>query len=131
MVSELSDEEKRLKRNEYARNYYQSHKKKINPKRQEHNRKYYLENKDAAIKSKGSRCFNCGYEYTGENGAVFDFHHVDEGSREIFGRLVQRSRNAMFKELEKCVMVCANCHRLIHYGQVNITKPFQTATEAL
>lgn len=60
----------------------------------------------------GGYCYDCGESYPD---CVFDFHH--EGEKE--GNPSQFiSRNKMeeaLDELEKCVMLCANCHRMRHF----------------
>jgi len=68
------------------------------------------------IKLKGGKCEICGFEYNGENAACFDFHHINPNTKE-FGPAdaIRLSRAKALLELEKCQLVCANCHRLIHY----------------
>ncbi len=49
--------------------------------------------------------------------ACIDFHHVDPSTKkDAIGRLVQeaRSKNAVLRELAKCIPLCANCHRKEH-----------------
>ena len=72
-------------------------------------------NKEEAILSKGGKCEICGFEYNGKNAACFDFHHINPDEKKYNPstalRLSKENRN---KELSKCLLVCANCHRLIH-----------------
>jgi len=67
------------------------------------------------IEYKGGVCVVCGYKkYSG----AFDLHHVD-GSKKEFGLAMQgltRSWEKTKKEADKCVLLCANCHREIHGG---------------
>jgi len=69
--------------------------------------------KEMAVNMKGSKCEICGYNrYIG----ALDFHHLDETKKD-FGlsmRGLTRSWGAIQKEIEKCILVCANCHREIH-----------------
>lgn len=51
-------------------------------------------------------CSICGYS---KNPAALQFHHLDPGTRE---RRVWRPTD---KELEKCILVCANCHFELHH----------------
>lgn len=47
-----------------------------------------------------------------------DLHHIDASKKE-FGlsiRGLTRSLDKIMKEADKCVLVCANCHREIHAG---------------
>jgi hypothetical protein len=49
---------------------------------------------------------------------VLDFHHIKEKKYEI-ADLVKRgcSLKTLIEELKKCIPVCANCHREIHYNE--------------
>ncbi len=75
--------------------------------------------KQMAIDYKGGKCCICGYSKC--NNAL-DFHHKDE-SKKSFGLSVRgltRSWERTRNEVDKCILVCANCHREIHEG---ITQP--------
>jgi hypothetical protein len=68
-----------------------------------------------AIEYKGGKCVCCGYDkYPG----VLDFHHLDQGVKEfsIGARGYTRSWEKIKTELDKCILVCANCHREIEIG---------------
>jgi|TARA_R110000824_G_scaffold156963_2_gene330350 predicted transcriptional regulator len=69
--------------------------------------------KEKAIKYKGGNCEKCGYDKC--NGAL-QFHHLDPKKKEfgISNHGVTRSWVKIKKELDKCIMVCANCHFEIH-----------------
>jgi hypothetical protein len=71
--------------------------------------------KEMIIEYKGSKCQVCGYKkYAG----AFDLHHLDHTKKE-FGLSVRgltRSLEKLKAEADKCVLVCANCHREIHGG---------------
>lgn len=45
---------------------------------------------------------------------VLDFHHKD-GKTDDIARLIPKGFKAVKDELKKCIIVCANCHRDIHY----------------
>lgn len=58
-------------------------------------------------------CFKCGEK----DYRVLQFHHVDPSLKESgISELLQRdySLTAIKKEIEKCEVVCANCHLKIH-----------------
>ena len=67
------------------------------------------------VEYKGGKCTLCGYDrYVG----AFDLHHTD-GSTKEFGlsmRGLTRSWEKTKAEADKCILVCANCHREIHGG---------------
>ena len=52
-----------------------------------------------------------------------DFHHIDESTKvsEVATLLRQRSRrDIILEEINKCVTLCANCHRKVHKGIVQL-----------
>lgn len=66
-----------------------------------------------ALEYKGNKCMFCGYDKCQE---ALEFHHIDKDKKE-FGLSAQgltRSWDKIKKELEKCVLLCANCHREEH-----------------
>lgn len=67
------------------------------------------------VQYKGGKCILCGYKRCVW---AFDLHHKDAGKKD-FGLSVRgltRSWEAIKKEADKCVLVCANCHRELHAG---------------
>lgn len=71
--------------------------------------------KEEAILSKGGKCEICGFKYNGENAACFDFHHINPKEKQYNPSTALRlSKEERDEELSKCLLVCANCHRLIH-----------------
>lgn len=59
----------------------------------------------------GLSCIICGES----DPACLDFHHLDESQKEYQISDLVMSREKMKEELKKCISVCANCHRKIHY----------------
>lgn len=76
------------------------------------NRKQHREKKRKAVEKFGGKCNNCGGEF---HQSVFEFHHLDPAQKD-FSPANARSWKQMESELDKCVMLCANCHRLAHYA---------------
>lgn len=71
--------------------------------------------KEEVILSKGGKCEICGFKYNGENAACFDFHHINPKEKKYNPSTALRlSKERRDEELSKCLLVCANCHRLIH-----------------
>ena len=71
--------------------------------------------KELAVHYKGGRCSICGYDRC--IGAL-EFHHVDPNVKEFgIGNGNTKSFEVLKKELDKCILVCANCHREIHHGK--------------
>ena len=74
-----------------------------------------------AVESKGGKCQICGYNRCI---AALEFHHVDP-TQKLFG--IRCAGNTMSwekmrAELDKCVLLCANCHREVEAGLVNLTQ---------
>ena len=60
----------------------------------------------------GSRCADCGGDFHPD---VFEFHHLEPEVKEYnWTKLRLFSTERRRDELEKCVMLCANCHRMRH-----------------
>lgn len=67
-----------------------------------------------ALEYKGSRCLLCGYDRCKR---ALIFHHIDpEGKDFEIGEGRTRSWEALVKELDKCVLLCSNCHMEVHDG---------------
>ena len=70
------------------------------------------ERKIMAVEYKGGKCARCGGVF---EPCVYDFHHVDPSTKEYKpSQLFSGKWEKLTVELDKCIMVCANCHRLIH-----------------
>lgn len=63
---------------------------------------------------KGDKCFDCNKQYPN---CVYEFHHVDPATKDTTpSKLFMLSDNSIEKELNKCIMLCANCHRIRHHN---------------
>ena len=62
---------------------------------------------------KGGKCEICGYN---KCDAALEFHHLNPEEKEfgIASKGYTRSLKECKKEVDKCILVCANCHREIH-----------------
>lgn len=69
------------------------------------------------IAYKGGKCQICGYsKYAG----ALDFHHRNPSEKNfsICKRLRSAKLNDVLKrELDKCDLLCANCHREVHFDE--------------
>lgn len=71
--------------------------------------------REQAVEYKGGKCMFCGYNrYLG----ALDFHHLNSEDKEfgISKDGITRSWKRVKKELNKCILVCSNCHREVHAG---------------
>jgi hypothetical protein len=75
--------------------------------------------KTECIYYKGGKCAFCGYA---KCQAALEFHHVNSEIKEFGINMLKRTKfnDSIKKELDKCLLVCANCHREIHSGFVKI-----------
>ena len=74
------------------------------------------ETKTEMIIALGSKCQDCGLEFSEEwPVACFDFHHLHDKQVTIGRILKNKHRNRLLEELKKCQLLCANCHRRKHY----------------
>ncbi len=65
-----------------------------------------------AIEQKGNKCNDCGNVYPPY---VYDFHHLDPTQKDFDWKKMRLvSHDNMVKELDKCVLICSNCHRIRH-----------------
>jgi hypothetical protein len=97
----------------------------------EQSRKHYLANREQQIASNSEykkkrrkewneykatlKCTQCGFNHP----AALDFHHKDPSEKE--GNLHRMISNGQFKkaeeEMKKCIVLCANCHRIHHHEE--------------
>jgi hypothetical protein len=73
-----------------------------------------LKVKEDAVIYLGGECNRCGYDKCID---ALEFHHIDPDLKEfsISHNGHTRSWERVKKELDKCLMVCSNCHKEIHY----------------
>jgi hypothetical protein len=69
--------------------------------------------KSILVELKGGACQSCGFkEYEG----ALEFHHIDPSTKD--DKLSKFIRSKISKdiidEINKCVLVCSNCHKMIH-----------------
>ncbi len=80
--------------------------------------RWFLKKKNA-IQYKGGKCVDCNLLATDQNYVVFDFHHMDPSKKEFnWGKLRLRKQSVITKELDKCICLCSNCHRLRHFNEL-------------
>lgn len=73
--------------------------------------------KKMAVEYCGGKCQDCltSFSYPG----VYDFHHLDENIKEfsIGNNGYTKGWEKIKKELDKCILLCSNCHRIRHAKQ--------------
>lgn len=87
----------------------------IMTKESEYKFRFKRRKKEEAIKAFGGKCQLCGYNKC--MGAM-DFHHImGEKKVDPSFAIIQWKWDRVKEELDKCILLCSNCHREIHYNQ--------------
>ena len=68
-------------------------------------------NKIRLVEYKGGKCEICGYDKCID---ALEFHHLDPNEKEFGIAGDTRSLEKLKNEADKCVLICANCHRELH-----------------
>lgn len=69
--------------------------------------------KQKAVDYKGGECINCGYKNCI---AALDFHHRNPKEKDFqWNTLRHKSWDAIVQELNKCDLLCKNCHTELHW----------------
>jgi len=70
---------------------------------------------------KGDKCVICGYKKCPR---ALSFHHRDPNQKSfgISTRGLTRSWKKIQEEIDKCVLLCANCHMEVHDGITQLPK---------
>jgi len=71
---------------------------------------------------KSSRgCQKCGYN---KSPFALDFHHLNKKTKNVsyWFKSSYTQLKKIKKEWKKCIVLCANCHRIEHHGLGNATK---------
>ncbi len=101
-------------------------------KQREYSRRWYLSNKEATHESVAKRkrrlrgewfeykakqkCSKCGFAHP----AAIDFHHVVKQHKRSVNYLAAKLHNipaAIREAEEKCIPLCSNCHRILHWQE--------------
>ena len=59
-------------------------------------------------------CDDCGGEF---HPRVMEFHHLRD-KKFLVSNVTMRARKKVLAEIEKCVLLCVNCHRMRHIANV-------------
>lgn len=124
-ISKFSYRNKKLKKlsyncmkcnSEYGRKHYASNKEKYETKKKDRLHRLREEFLSAYPDLKCKMC--------GENEQVcLDFHHKDPTEKETTisrARAHGWSMERLQKEIDKCEVLCSNCHRKFHAGLINL-----------
>jgi hypothetical protein len=104
-------------RRQYWNKWYAANKGKVKThyvaktKRRRHEAKTWLEIYKSSLK-----CLKCGERRV----CCLDFHHLEPQTKDrpvsaVIGDGCSKAR--ILHEIEKCLVLCANCHRALHYDE--------------
>src|SRR3984957_6048689 len=74
------------------------------------------ENRLYIIEKLGGSCINCGFNKWKSS---LDVHHLDPSKKDVaFSTIRYWTRDRIDGELQKCVLLCRNCHAAHHSGEL-------------
>lgn len=97
---------------EYRKKHYEENKEKYLTLSKEHKKetiKWFINYKSTLS------CSNCGESRYW----TLDFHHTNSEEKEYNISILANSssKKKLIKEMSKCIILCANCHRDLHYRE--------------
>lgn len=84
--------------------------------------------KKRSVVYKGGRCVLCGYAKSMRS---LNFHHLDPMKKDFAISGGVMAWDKMKLELDKCVLLCANCHGEVHDGSLEVTSFGPTPEEGM
>ncbi len=118
-------EKRRAYRKEYGADWYQRHKEEVKERTRRTNKRRRQENKEwyRTYKSK-LNCMICGENHI----ACLQFHHRDKSEKSgevgsLIGSPIGRKR--IIDEMEKCDVLCVNCHAKLHWREKHETNSWE------
>jgi DNA-binding CsgD family transcriptional regulator len=83
-----------------------------------HVKSFRKRTKEKAVEYKGGKCNICNYDRCV---SALEFHHLEPSKKDFtLSQSMNIAWNKIEEELDKCILVCANCHREIHEGIIKI-----------
>jgi hypothetical protein len=71
--------------------------------------------KQKAIEYMGGFCHHCNKKF---HNSIYEFHHKDPINKDKdLSKMMLLSWQKLCLELDKCLLLCANCHRFEHHGK--------------
>ena len=62
-------------------------------------------------------CVKCGYN---EHHAALEYHHIRGNKLRAIAASMTSSWDKLINEINKCEVICANCHNVYHYESSRI-----------
>ena len=102
----------KLSKRECYHKHFEENKEKFRSK----NKEFRKNRNEFVNQKKSSGCIICEEK----NVSCLDFHHIDNKKYNISSKKSDISIPEIEKEIDKCVILCANCHRKLHYYNLTI-----------
>lgn len=114
-MTSRSNEESKARRHEYDKVWYQRHKERLRQKRKQHDAELraWLEQYKSQL-----HCIYCNENHP----ACLQFHHRDQQGKSfniggIIGRWRYMTLKRLQEEINKCDILCGNCHAKLHWQE--------------
>ena len=103
---------RKQKHAEYSRKHYLG---KYAERREQINARRQKLKKEWGVFKHTLKCTKCNFSHP----AALDFHHEDPTQKEnVVSNLISNGQFARaYEEIKKCIVLCANCHRIHHYEE--------------
>lgn len=86
-----------------------------NPEKcKEYDRQKYIKRKIHLTNLKINGCCMCGYK---DNIEICQFHHINPELKKYSVGTASMGRTDFVEEYHKCMLLCPNCHALMHYKE--------------
>jgi hypothetical protein len=109
-------EKRKQKSREYNKRWYEKNRKQHQASVNKNRTRY--RNEWQAFKATLS-CSHCGFSHP----AAIDFHHVDRTDRRPVNALAANNAyKQVYEEIKKCIPLCANCHRIHHFEELQSSR---------
>ena len=64
------------------------------------------------VDAQRTQCAKCG----DTRSYLLDFHHIDKSKKDFtIGKMKKCNEDVIQNEIDKCIVLCANCHREFHH----------------
>ena len=74
--------------------------------------------KQKCVDYKGGCCQACGFS---KHNSALEFHHLDPSQKDFgIGSKTSKPFESLKAELDKCALLCSNCHRMVHAGALSL-----------
>jgi len=93
---------------------------------QEYNYEYRRNKLLELFELRGGKCEHCDLRDL-KHIEIYDYHHTDPSQKEFnVGGYVLKPMEQVLKEAKKCLLLCANCHRIEHHRLSRVARDKET-----